>query len=189
MSERTSGEIEAILFAVGDSVEISRIAKAVGISEEDAEDCLLDLMIRYARPESGLELGRFGNKVRLHTKKECYETIRKVVPTPETGRLSQVQLEVLTIVAYRQPVTRAEIEKIRGTDSYGVLSSLLDSELIEEQGRLRKRGSPVLYGTTEKFLQRFNISSIDELRPIDDDAMAEIMDEAEKEADALFRMP
>ncbi|MEM1484977.1 SMC-Scp complex subunit ScpB [Oscillospiraceae bacterium PP1C4] len=156
-------QILAILFAGGEAVEIERIAQAIGADE----DTVLKYIphIRSALETAGLpfELLRLGDKLQLCTAAAYAQVIREALELRRNIPLSQAALEVLAVIAYNQPVTRAFIEQVRGVDSSGVVNSLLEKVLIEEAGRLELPGRPISYKTTENFLRCFGIESLAEL--------------------------
>ena len=120
----------------------------------------------YTRAERGITIIKLGNSCQMVSCKEYAPQIRKVMDLRRNTPLSQAALEVLAVVAYNQPVTKAFIEQVRGVDCSGVLGSLSSKGLVEEKGRLELPGRPLLYGTTENFLRCFNLSSLDELPPL-----------------------
>ncbi len=150
--------IEAILFAAGGSVERDRIAQALEISAEEVDSGVEALLNDYESTETGITI--------MVSRKEYAPQIRTVMDLRRNTPLSQAALEVLAVVAYNQPVTKAFVEQVRGVDCSGVIGSLTSKDLIEEKGRLELPGRPLLYGTTENFLRCFNISSLDELPPL-----------------------
>ena len=154
--------LEAVLFAVGEPVEGEKIAHALGIDHIVVEQALAELQERYDE-SSGLCLLKLDNKYQLCTKKCFAENIRAVIEVKKNAPLSQAALEVLAIIAYNQPVTKAFIEQIRGVDCSAVLGNLCQKSLVEEVGRLELPGRPLIYGTTPEFLRCFNVSSLDEL--------------------------
>ncbi len=158
--------IEAILFANGASVELSRIAQALEISDEQAREQTEALMADYNAQNRGITIIRLKDSYQMVTVKEYAPQIRTVMDLRRNTPLSQAALEVLAVVAYNQPVTKAFIEQVRGVDCSGVIGSLTAKGLVEEKGRLELPGRPLLYGTTEHFLRCFNISSLDELPPL-----------------------
>ena len=158
--------VEAILFAAGESVEISRIAEALELTPKKAENLLEELREEFNSQNHGFKIMRYKDSYRFVTHKEYEEEIRRVMDLNRKKPLSQAAMEVLAVIAYNQPVTKAFVEQIRGVDCSGVIGSLTLKGLIEEQGRLELPGRPLLYGTTENFLRCFNISSIEELPPI-----------------------
>ena len=168
-AETINAAIEAILFANGSSVEPSRIATALEISEAEAKERLEALMNEYRQSGRGITIIRLKDSYQMVSVKEYAPYIRTVMDLRRNTPLSQAALEVLAVIAYNQPVTKAFVEQIRGVDCSGVIGSLTSKDLIEEKGRLELPGRPLLYGTTENFLRCFNISSIEELPPLPED--------------------
>ncbi|MBQ1437231.1 MAG: SMC-Scp complex subunit ScpB [Ruminococcus sp.] len=155
--------IEAILFASGASVELEKLASALGITVNEAEEQVALLIDEYNASERGITIIRLDDAYQMTSRKEYAEQIRTVMDSRRNTPLSQAALEVLAVVAYNQPVTKAFVEQVRGVDCSGVIGSLTTKGLVEEKGRLELPGRPLLYGTTEHFLRCFNISSLDEL--------------------------
>ena len=174
VTERINSAIEAILFANGSSVEPSRIAAALEISEADAKAHLDELMEEYQNSGRGITIIKLKESYQMVSVKEIAPAIRTVMDLRRNTPLSQAALEVLAVIAYNQPVTKAFVEQVRGVDCSGVIGSLTSKDLIEEKGRLELPGRPLIYGTTENFLRCFNISSVEELPPLpEDDAREE----------------
>lgn len=169
---------EAILFAAGASVEKARIAQALGVSEEETEAILNSLTAEYADAQRGITIIRLRDSYQMVSCKAYAPQIRSVMDLRRNTPLSQAALEVLAVVAYNQPVTKAFVEQVRGVDCSGVIGSLTAKDLLEERGRLELPGRPLLYGTTENFLRCFNISSLEELPPLPEqnDENAEAVD-------------
>ena len=167
--DKINSAIEAILFANGASVEPSRIAVALEISESEARDRLDELMSEYNNDQRGITIIKLGESYQMVSVKEYAPYIRTVMDLRRNTPLSQAALEVLSVIAYNQPVTKSFVEQIRGVDCSGVIGSLTSKDLIEEKGRLELPGRPLIYGTTENFLRCFNISSIEELPPLPED--------------------
>ena len=165
-AEKLKPAIETILFACGTPAELTKIAQALEIKEEKAEELPKSLMEDYSSRKSGIKIVRLGKSYQMCTEKEYAEIIRTVLDLRRNSPLSQAALEVLAIIAYNQPVTKAFVEQIRGVDCSGVVSSLVARELIEEKGRLELPGRPLIYGTTENFLRCFNVSDVSELPPL-----------------------
>ena len=165
-AETINAAIEAILFANGSSVEPSRIATALEISEAEAKERLEALMNEYQQSGRGITIIRLKDSYQMVSVKEYAPYIRTVMDLRRNTPLSQAALEVLAVIAYNQPVTKAFVEQIRGVDCSGVVANLISRELIEEKGRLELPGRPLVYGTTDHFLRCFNISSLDELPPL-----------------------
>ncbi len=164
--EKIRSAAEAIIFAGGTPTELSRIAKALEISEKEAEKQINILIEEYERAEKGITIIKLDNAYQMVSKEEFAPYIRTVMDLRRNTPLSQAALEVLAVVAYNQPVTKAFVEQVRGVDCSGVIGSLCTKELIEEKGRLELPGRPLLYGTTQNFLRCFGISSIEELPPL-----------------------
>ena len=173
--------IEAILFTMGDSVEIDRLAVALETDKKTVRDYLSTLQSVYEKEDRGITLTFFEDAVQLATKGEYYNYLIKLVKAPRKMTLSDSVIETLSIVAYKQPVTKGDIEKIRGVGSDFAIGKLLEYELIEEVGRLDAPGRPILFGTTEQFLRSFGISSAAELPEISPLQMEEFREEAEVE--------
>ena len=155
--------LEAVLFAAGDAVSIDRLCEALELPRETVLEAARELSSRYDFEQRGLMLRRIADKLQLCSRPMYAEAVRRVTETRKNASLSPAALEVLTIIAYRQPVTRAFIDQLRGVDSGGTLSSLAEKQMIEEAGRLEVPGRPILYRTTERFLQAFALESLDDL--------------------------
>ena len=184
--KRTETEIraavEAILFAVGDSVETERLAAALELENQEMEDILKRMALRYEEEERGIRLTELEGAWQLCTKREYYEELIRVVKQPKKQILTEVLLETLSIVAYKQPVTRLEVEKIRGVKSDHAVNKLVEYGLIEEVGRMDAPGRPILFGTTEEFLRRFGVSSVGELPQATPEQLEGFKEAAEEEA-------
>lgn len=155
--------LEAVLFAAGDAVSIDRLCEVLELPRETVLEAAYELSSRYDFEQRGLMLRRIADKLQLCSRPMYAEAVRRVTETRKNASLSLAALEVLTIIAYRQPVTRAFIDQLRGVDSGGTLSSLAEKQMIEEAGRLEVPGRPILYRTTEHFLQAFALESLDDL--------------------------
>lgn len=177
--------VEAILFTSGASVERERIARSLEITPEKVDEAVLALLDEYSSAERGITIIRLDDSYQMTSRKEYAEQIRTVMDSRRNTPLSQAALEVLAVVAYNQPVTKAFVEQIRGVDCSGVIGSLTTKGLIEEKGRLELPGRPLLYGTTENFLRCFNVSSLDELPalPEEEEAQSSEADEADQAED------
>lgn len=162
-SENYSGKIEAILFASGEPVSMDRIAEVLGITPESCRGEIEILSEKYNTPASGIQLLMLGDEVQFCTNPAYIEPVREILDIKKNAPLSPAAMEVLSLVAYNEPVTKAYIEQVRGVDCSGVIGSLTQKGLIEERGRLELPGRPLLYGTTSTFLRCFGISSLDEL--------------------------
>ena len=157
---------EAILFASGEPVRCERIALALEIGSEETEEVLSALAAKLETENSGLRLIRLGEKAQLCTRGEYAACIRVALETRKPPALSQAAREVLAIAAYRQPVTRAYIEQVRGVDSAYTVSSLVEKGFLEESGCLEVPGRPALFRTTDQFLRVFGLTSLAELTPL-----------------------
>ena len=162
MNQREAA-IEAVLFAAGDAVEISRLSAALGQEQSLVELALQRMADAYDFEQRGIMLIHIDSKVQLCSRPLFATEVRRVLESRRPPALSSAALEVLTIVAYRQPVTRAYIEQLRGVDSGGTVSSLMDKGFLQEAGRLDAPGRPVLLCTTEAFLRTFSLTSLAEL--------------------------
>lgn len=174
-------KVEAILFTMGEAVEIRRIAEAVGHDEDTVRNCIRALSDRYKDESFGIQIIELDGSFQMCTKPEMYESIIKLTNVPKKHVLTDVLLETLSIVAYKQPITKADIESIRGVNSDHSINKLLEYGLIEEVGRKNAPGRPCLFGTSEEFLRHFGISSIDELPVITPEKIEEFKSEAEDE--------
>lgn len=157
---------EAILFASGEPVSIQRLSLALDLEVDDVKNVADKLSKRL--DGSGLELLTLENTYQLSGNKKYADSVRRAFDIKRKTPLSQAAFEVLAVVAYNQPVTKAFIEQVRGVDCSGVLSTLVEKELIEERGRLELPGRPLLYGTTKNFLRCFSISDLSELPQLPD---------------------
>ena len=155
--------LEAILFAVGDAVPVARLAVAADAEPAQVAHALHTLAAHYDQSGSGIQLVRMEDKVQLCTRPAYAAAVRRATESRSAPALSAGALELLTVVAYRQPVTRAYIEQLRGVDSSGTVASLLDKGLIEACGHLDVPGRPTLFRTTDVFLRTFGISGLSEL--------------------------
>ena len=175
------GAVEAILFAMGESVSLSKIASAIGKDETEAKRLLEELKKQYQKKERGIQLIELEDSYQLCTKPELYDYLIQVAKQPKKHVLTDVLLETLAIVAYKQPVTKIEIEKIRGVKSDYAVNKLVEYDLVCEVGRLDAPGKPLLFGTTEEFLRRFGVQSVEELPSIAPEQLEDFKEEAERE--------
>ncbi len=165
--------IEAILFAAGEPVEVSRLAMALEADEKDISAAADGLLDELAFNRRGMRILRLENAYQMVSSGEMADYITKALETRKPPKLSSSQLEALTIVAYYQPATKAMVEQIRGVDSSYSIGALLNKKLIEDAGRLNVPGRPILYRTTPDFLRTFGLSSLEELPPIDKVSLGE----------------
>ena len=180
-SKEGAAIIEAILFTMGDSVEISALAKAMEASAKEVKESIEYLKTKYENEDSGIGIIELENAVQLCTKKEMYEYLVKIAKAPKKAVLNDSLMETLSIIAYKQPITRLEVEKIRGVNSDHAVNRLVEFGLVQELGRLDAPGRPLLFGTTEEFLRSFGVRSIEELPAIGTVQVEEFKAQAEAE--------
>ena len=168
MSEEGSlkGRIEAILFVAGEAVRLDELARALNLPVGQVEKALEELKNEYDYEQRGFCLKRFGRQVQLATRALYADDVVRLLQPVQKQSLSQAAMETLAVVAYRQPVTKAEVEEIRGVKCDYSIHSLTVKNLIQEVGRKDTLGQPILYGTTDAFLDHFGISSLEELPPL-----------------------
>ena len=176
-----SAAVEAILFTMGTSVEADRMAAALEISEDELHEHIQEMMADYEQDDRGIRIIRLENSYQLCTKKEYYDTLIRIAKTPRKISLTEVMMETLSIIAYKQPVTRLEIDNIRGVKSDHAVNRLIEFDLVTEVGRLDAPGRPILFGTTEEFLRHFGVESIQDLPLIDPLQKEDFKAEAERE--------
>ena len=164
---------EAVLFASGEPVEIDRFCQIFEVDDETVVSVMEMLRDRYEKMNSAVKVIRLDFSYQLCTKKEYGDYIRTALDLRRRTPLSQAALEVLAVIAYNQPVTKAYVEQVRGVDCSGVVSTLVEKGLLEEKGRLELPGRPLLYGTTETFLRCFSLSSLNDLPEIPVDSTLE----------------
>lgn len=156
--------LEGLLFVVGDDgLTLKQISDIMDISLTDSKDLILALKKTYDDESRGIKINILGDRFKLSTKKEHREYYKKLIETPENNNLSQAALETLAIVAYNEPLTRMDIDEIRGVNSREMLRKLVAKGLVKEEGRSELPGRPILYATTNEFLDYFGLSSKDEL--------------------------
>lgn len=155
--------VEAVLFTMGQSVEVSRLAAAMGQDEDCARKAAVRLKKRYDEERKGLQILELENAFQMCTRAEYYPHLIRVAAAPKRQVLTDVVLETLSIIAYQQPITKLEIEKIRGVKSDHAVNKLVEYNLVCEVGRLDAPGRPMLFATTEEFLRRFGIGTTEDL--------------------------
>ena len=181
MENNYEAVIEAILFTVGESVELEKIASVLELDKKDAKQITEQLMERYNTKDCGMKIIELDGAYQMCTKPEYYEYLIKIAKQPKKRVLTDVLLETLSIIAYKQPITKAEVEKIRGVSSDHAVNRLVEYNLVRELGRLDAPGRPMLFGTTEEFLRSFGVQSIDELPVLNEDQLEEFKQQAEEE--------
>lgn len=179
--EKTEAAIEAILFTMGESVEAEKIAVAIEHDVDTTVRIIHNMMDKYENEDRGINIIELEGSFQLCTKEEYYDNLIRICSQPRRYTLTDAALETLSIIAYKQPVTKIEIEKIRGVNSDRSVNKLVELELVKEVGRLDAPGRPMLFGTTEEFLRTFGVGSIDELPVISEDMVEQYKEEAEYE--------
>ena len=180
--ENPEAVVEAVLFAMGNSVDLKKLASVLNMSIEDTKELVLNMQQQYnADLNRGVTIVELEGSVQMCSKTEMYEHLLKIATVPKHYTLSDAVLETLSIVAYKQPVTRIEIEKIRGVNCDHAVNKLLEYNLITELGRLDCPGRPLLFGTTEEFLRCFGVKSLEELPTITADRLDQFKKEAAEE--------
>lgn len=160
--------IEAILFVAGEGVQYFDIADKLEISEEDVKKAVEELKQRYESQKSGIKVITYNNKAQLSTNQDYINEVTVVLNPIKEKQLTKAVLEVLAIIAYKQPVTRLDVENVRGVNCDYAITTLLDNNIIEVVGRKDAVGKPLLFGTTDLFLKRFNLNSIEDLPDYDE---------------------
>lgn len=173
--------IEAILFTMGESVELDKIAAAIELDKKETKAIIEKMMKHYENPSIGVKIIELDDAYQMCTKSEMYEYLIKIARQPKRHVLTDVLLETLSIIAYKQPVTKLEIEKIRGVKSDHAVNKLVEYNLVCERGRMDAPGKPILFGTTEEFLRRFSIQSVEDLPSLNPEQMESFKEEAEEE--------
>lgn len=187
--EKIKGIIEAVLFTMGESATLERLAVALELDQETLREILLEMKEDYNKEERGICLIELDDAWQICTKIETYDYVRKLVSQPKKRSLTDVMLETLSIIAYKQPVTKQEIEAIRGVKSDFAVNKLVEYKLVKELGRLETIGRPIVFGTTEEFLRCFGVSSIEELPDIDEVTRQGFMEEAREEVAESLNVP
>lgn len=173
--------IEAILFTMGESVPLQKLADVLKLSTEETKNKIQQMMSDYDKEDRGIQIIELDGAYQMCTKKQMYEYLIQIARQPKKQVLTDVLLETLSIIAYKQPITRLEIEKIRGVSSGHAVNKLVEYNLVCEIGRLDVPGRPLLFGTTEEFLRSFGVNSIDELPKPQPEQVEEFRQEAEAE--------
>lgn len=173
--------IEGILFSMGTSVSRRQLLQALDITDQEFNELIDQLKKEYKKEERGIRLLELDDSYQLCTKTEYYGSLIRIVNHPKKPKLTDVMLETLSIIAYKQPVTKQEIEAIRGVKCDHAINKLLEYHLIKEAGRLDAVGRPILFGTTEEFLRCFGVRSTDDLPIVGEEQVADFKIEAQKE--------
>lgn len=168
--------IEALIFASSEPLSLKEIAGIMQINEHTIEQLLIDLIDEYEQAQKGIRIQVIAGGYHFMTAPACAEYVEKLKKIPRSSPLSQAALETLAIIAYRQPITRAEIEALRGVRVESSLTTLLEKELIQEAGRRETPGRPILYTITTHFLKHFGLNSLDDLPPIEEFTDSALLD-------------
>ena len=174
-------QIEAILFTMGESVEITKIAKALELKPGEVKKIVKSMQEKMNDSSRGIKIIELDGAYQMCTKPEMYEALIRVAKQPRKQVLTDVLMETLSIIAYKQPITKAEIEKIRGVKSDHAVNKLVEYSLVKELGRLDAPGRPILFGTTEEFLRTFGVQSVENLPSISPEELDTLKTEAEEE--------
>ena len=180
--ENPKAVVEAVLFAMGNSVELKKLASILNMSDTETKALIGSMQEEYnSDVNRGITIVELEGSIQMCSKTEMYEHLMKIATVPKHYSLTDTVLETLSIVAYKQPVTRIEIEKIRGVNCDHAVNKLLEYGLITELGRLDAPGRPLLFGTTEEFLRCFGVKSLDELPTVSAERLEEFKKEAAEE--------
>ena len=180
--QREKAILEAVLFTMGESVEVERLGAVIEEDKKTTRELLKEMKAEYEERACGVTLMELEDSFQMCTKAEMYEYLTKIATTPRKYVMTDTLLETLSIVAYKQPITRAEIEKIRGVSCDHAVNRLVEFGLIAEVGRMDAPGRPLLFGTTEEFLRSFGVKSLEELPELSAVQMEEFKLQAEQEA-------
>lgn len=179
--EKAKAVLESILFTMGESVEVERLAAVIEEDKKTTKELLLEMKDDYESRECGITLMELEDSFQMCTKGDMYEYLIKIAKTPRKYVLTDTLLETLSIIAYKQPITRLEIEKIRGVSCDHAVNRLVEFGLIAEVGRMDAPGRPLLFGTTEEFLRSFGVKSLEELPELSQVQIEEFKEQAEAE--------
>ena len=172
MKDNKIAVLEGLLFVVGDEgLTLDQICNILEISMEDAKELLMELKKSYEDTSRGIRISYLGNAFKLTTKKEHKAYYEKLIVNPETNTLSQAALETLAIIAYHQPITRVEVDEMRGVNNSWVIRKLVAKGLVKEVGKSTMPGRPNLYGTTSDFLDYFGLATINDLPKLPSDEL------------------
>lgn len=183
--EEQKSVLEAILFTMGEAVETERLAQVIEEETEYTKALLLEMKEELDSAQRGITLMELEDSFQMCTKASMYEYLVKIAKTPRKYTITDTMLETLSIIAYKQPITRAEIEKVRGVSCDHAVNRLLEFGLITELGRKDAPGKPILFGTTEEFLRSFGVRSLEELPELSAMQIEEFRAQAEAEASSV----
>ncbi|SFR98875.1 SMC-Scp complex subunit ScpB [Anaeromicropila populeti] len=179
--KKIEAQVEAILFTMGEAVECEKLAAAIEHDVETIRKIIRNMMDRYEEEDRGIQIIELDGAFQMCTKADMYETLIRIAHIPKKHVLTDVLLETLSIIAYKQPITKIEIETIRGVKSDHAVNKLVEYNLVCEVGRLSVPGKPILFGTTEEFLRNFGIQSLEDLPMVNSEKLEDFKLEAEEE--------
>lgn len=180
--------LEGILFAMGESVTVEVLAQALSVPEFQVEETIMKMQAKWEEEDRGVQIVKLGEAYQMCTSKDVYEYLVKIASQPKKYVMTDVLLETLSIIAYCQPITKAEIERIRGVSTDHAVNRLVEYELVEEVGRLDAPGRPMLFGTTEEFLRSFGVTSLSELPTPSPDEVERMRLESYEEVDSKLNL-
>lgn len=170
--------IESILFISGDAVSLNTIAKTIDMDKATTKAIIKSLADKYITEKRGIQVVEIDGAYQMCTSPKCFEYLKNMYKSPQRQGLTQALLETLAIIAYKQPITKAQIEEIRGVTADHAVNKLIEKNLVCEAGRLDTPGKPILFGTTKEFLRYFGFTSTNELPVLEEDnGLVEILDE------------
>lgn len=180
--QKAEAVVEAILFTMGESVELSKLADVLELDKKETRVILENLMKKYESDDRGIRIIELDGAFQMCTRGDLYEYLIKIAKAPRRYTLTEPVLETLSIIAYKQPVTKVEIDRIRGVSCDHAVNKLLEYNLVTELGRLDAPGRPLLFGTTEEFLRSFGVKSLEELPELSQTQLEDFRLQAEEEA-------
>lgn len=181
--ERQEAVIEAVLFTMGESVEIGKLAELIEESKADTKKIIYEMKEKLQHSNRGIDIVELEDSFQMCTKTDMYEYLIKIAKSPRKYVLTDSVLETLSIIAYKQPVTRSDVEKIRGVNCDHAINRLIEFNLVMELGRMDAPGRPLLFGTTEEFLRRFGIHSLEALPEMNPMQVEEFKQQAVQEVE------
>ncbi|MCR5398191.1 MAG: SMC-Scp complex subunit ScpB [Lachnospiraceae bacterium] len=173
--------LEAVLFAMGEAVPVKKLAELIETDDKETVTLLEDMKKKMDKSDRGVTIAQIGDSYQMCSKQELYEYLIELTKNDRKATLSDSALEVLSIIAYKQPITRLDVEKIRGVNSDHAINRLVECELVRELGRLDAPGKPILFGTTDQFLRSFGVKSLEELPELSQVQIEEFKEQAEQE--------
>ena len=171
--------IESLLFISGEAVPISVLAQTIDMDKATTKAIIRSLSDKYASEKRGIQIVEYENSYQMCTSPQCFDYIRHMYKSPQKQGLTQALLETLAIIAYKQPITKSQIEEIRGVNSEHAVNKLVEKKLVCEKGRLDTPGKPILFGTTKEFLRYFGFTSVKGLPPLDEKISLENLENTE----------